>query len=103
MKAMLSQPMEGKTDEEIAKNRGFAEHWLDALGYEVVDTLFDFDAEYLSMELVENEPLYYLAKSIEAMSKCDAVYFCEGWENARGCRIEHEAAKAYGLDIIYEE
>ena len=70
MKAMLSQPMAGKTDEEIAKNRGFAEHWLDALGYEVVDTLFDFDAEYLSMELVKNEPLYYLEKSIEAMINC---------------------------------
>ena len=28
--------------------------------------------------------------------------FCKGWENARGCRIEHEAAKAYGLEIIYE-
>ena len=26
----------------------------------------------------------------------------EGWENARGCKIEHEAAKAYGLEIIYE-
>lgn len=24
-------------------------------------------------------------------------------KNARGCRIEHEAAVAYGLDIIYEE
>ena len=23
--------------------------------------------------------------------------------NARGCRIEHDAAVAYGLDIIYEE
>ena len=24
------------------------------------------------------------------------------WEEARGCRIEHETAEAYGLDIIYE-
>lgn len=23
--------------------------------------------------------------------------------NARGCRIEYEIAKAYGLEIIYEE
>lgn len=103
MRVMISQAMAGKTDEEIAKNRGFAEHWLDALGYEIVDTLFDFDAEYLSMELVENEPLYYLAKSIEAMSKCEMVYFCAGWENARGCRLEHAAAEAYGLKIVHEE
>ena len=24
-------------------------------------------------------------------------------ENARGCRIEHETARAYGLEIIYEK
>ena len=37
------------------------------------------------------------------MSKCDAVLFCQGWENARGCCIEHEAAKKYGVLILYEE
>lgn len=37
------------------------------------------------------------------MSKCNAAYFCTGWENARGCRIEHAAAKAYGLQILYED
>ena len=52
---------------------------------------------------VEQIPLCFLAKSLECMSACHAVYFCRGWENARGCRIEHEAAKAYGLTIIYEE
>lgn len=48
-------------------------------------------------------PLCFLAKSLENMSLCHAAYFCKGWENARGCTIEHEAAVAYGLDIIYEE
>lgn len=48
-------------------------------------------------------PLCFLAKSLENMSLCHTVYFCKGWENARGCKIEHEAAVAYGLDIIYEE
>ena len=32
-----------------------------------------------------------------------ALSYRKGWENARGCRIEHEAAKAYGLEIMYEE
>ena len=52
---------------------------------------------------VENRPLCFLAKSLENMSLCHAAYFCKGWEETRGCRIEHEAAKAYGLKIIYEE
>ena len=42
-------------------------------------------------------PLCYLAKSLENMSLCHVAYFCNGWENARGCRIEHYAAVAYGL------
>ena len=32
-----------------------------------------------------------------------AAYFCKGWENARGCRIEHAAAVAYGLEVLYED
>lgn len=27
----------------------------------------------------------------------------EEFLNARGCRIEHDAAVAYGLEIIYED
>ena len=47
-------------------------------------------------------PLCFLAKSLENMSLCHAAYFCTGWENARGCRIEHDAAVAYGLEVIEE-
>ena len=48
-------------------------------------------------------PLCYLAKSLENMSLCHAAYFCKGWEDARGCRIEHDAAVAYGLEVLYED
>ena len=48
-------------------------------------------------------PLCFLEKSLENMSLCHAVYFCKRLENARGCKIEYEAAKTYGLEIIYEE
>ena len=44
-----------------------------------------------------------IRKKLVSMSLCHAAYFCKGWENARGCRIEHETAEVYGLDIIYEE
>lgn len=37
------------------------------------------------------------------MPEPDAAYFCHGWEKTRGCRIEHEAACAYGLTVIYED
>jgi hypothetical protein len=47
--------------------------------------------------------MYYLAKSLEKMALCNAVIFAKGWENARGCQIQHEVALQYGLDILYEE
>lgn len=57
MKAMLSQPMAGKTEEEIVATR---------------------------------------EKAVVALK-------AKGWEQARGCRLEHDAAIAYGLNVIYEE
>lgn len=106
MRAMLSQPMAGKTDEEIVNTREKAIEYLRDRGYEVVNTLFT-DEWYSKDKMEEREvvqiPLCFLGKSLENMSLCHAVYFCKGWENARGRRIEHDAAVAYGLDIIYEE
>ena len=40
MKAMLSQPMAGKTEEEIIKTREKAIKTLKNKGYEIVNTLF---------------------------------------------------------------
>lgn len=106
MKAMLSQPMAGKSDEEIINTRNRAIAALTERGYEIVNTLFTdewYSQKSMKERGVENIPLCFLAKSLENMSLCHAAYFCKGWENARGCRIEHEAAKAYGMTIIYED
>jgi hypothetical protein len=101
MKVFICQPMAGKTDEEIYDERCKAVEFLDSHGYEVANSLFEFDAGWLDRIGVKNVPLYYLAQSLEVMSKCDAVYYCDGWENARGCQIEHAAATAYGLVSIF--
>ena len=106
MKAMLSQPMAGNTDEETIAPREKAISALKEKGYEIVNTLFT--DEWYSKEKMEERgvvqiPLCFLAKSLENMSLCHAAYFCKGWKKARGCRIEHDAAVEYGLTIIYEE
>ena len=104
-KAMLSQPMAGMTDEQIVETREKAIKALEAKGYEIVNTLFTdewYSDEKMTERGVVNIPLCFIAKSLESMSLCHAAYFCEGWEKTRGCRIEHEVAKAYGLEIIYE-
>jgi hypothetical protein len=106
MKAMLSQPMAGLTDEEIVATRERAIKALEEKGYEVINTLFTdewYHPEAMEARGVVNIPICFLSKSIENMSLCHAAYFCKGWEKARGCKIEHDVAKAYGLTIIYEE
>ena len=95
MKIMISQPMRGKTEEQIRSEREELVRQLEKQGHEVIDTVLDLSEG--------KTPVHYLAKSIELLAEVDAVVFMKGWENARGCRIEHEAAKAYGVEIIYEE
>lgn len=105
-KAMLSQPMAGKTDDEIIATREKAIKVLEEKGFKIMNTLFTdkwYSKDKMAERGVVQIPLLFLAKSLENMSFCHAAYFCKGWENARGCKIEHEAAKAYGLEIIYEE
>ena len=105
-KAIISQPMNGLTDEEIVAARNRAIERLEERGYEVVNTLFTdewYSKKSMEERGVKQIGLCYLAKSLENMSKCDVAFFCKGWENARGCKIEHTAAEAYGVTIIEEE
>ena len=98
--------MAGKTNEEIVATREKEISALEEKGYEIVNTLFTdewYSKDAMTERGVVQIPLCFLAKSLENMSRCHAAYFCKGWENARGCRIEHEAAVAYGLEILYEE
>ena len=44
--------------------------------------------------------VYYLGKSISAMKDIDAIYMCDNWFNARGCRIENRVAREYGIKIL---
>lgn len=105
MKAMISQPMNGVSENEIIATRNRAITALKAAGYEVVNTLFTdewYSDQAMKERGVVQKPLCFLAKSLENMSLCHAAYFCKGWERARGCRLEHDAAVAYGVQIIYE-
>ncbi len=99
-KAFISQPMKGKTEESIREERRKLQDDLMAQGYDVVDSIFsDFpnaNEEYRSV------PLAYLAKSLDLMAQCDGVAFASGWANARGCKIEHACAEAYGIPILVD-
>lgn len=97
-KLFISQPMNGKTDEEILATREEAIKKAEELlgeSVEVIDSFFQSAPH-------DAKPLWFLGKSIELLSTADVVYFAKGWERARGCKIEYECAKEYGLDSIEE-
>lgn len=105
-KAMISLPMAGRTIVDILSKRDETREALKRLGFdEVVDTVF-FDFVSCKTRLMENgithPDLYLLGRALIAMSECDAVYFCDGWESARGCQIEYVTAEAYGLKMMIE-
>lgn len=85
----------GKSNEEIREERKLRVGLLERMGYEVVDSII---AE--TPEDAFNEPVFYLSQSILLLSQCDCIYFMEGWENARGCKIEHDIAVAYNIPIL---
>ena len=97
MKAFISQPMNGKTDAEILKERSDAfalikNVWEDA---ELIDT-------FINEPLTEKHGgLRYLSKSIEMLDEADGIWMMKGWETARGCKLEHDCALAYGIPVYY--
>lgn len=92
---MISQPMMGRTNEELRKERESLVKELEKQNYKVLDTVFDDAPSDI------DEAIYYLAKSIEFVGKADIIVFMKGWEKARGCKIEHQVAVDYGKKVVY--
>lgn len=89
--AMISQPMRGKTDEEIKNEKELAEKILKEKGYEILNTLFEDDwssKDNLTARGIKQIPVYFLARSLRSMSRCDAVYFVRD-----GMRLEAASSK----------
>lgn len=90
-KIMISQPMRGKTNEQILEERKA-----------IIKAIEDADGEYVDsiLDLKENKkPLDYLIESLKKLNESDVIWFMPGWEKSRGCRIEFEIAKSYGKFI----
>lgn len=45
----------------------------------------------------------FMQLDLTALSFCDAIYLMNGWEQSKGAKIEHDAAKKLKLKIFYEE
>lgn len=95
-KVFISQPMRGKSDEEIlAERQAIIDTAKSVYGenVEVIDSFFQGAP-------TEAKPLWFLAKSLELLSTADIAVFSCGWQEARGCRIEHACAVEYGVEML---
>lgn len=87
--------MLGRSDEEIRSERKAIEDKLKNAGHEVIDSMIADAApknDYIGA--------WYLGKSIQLLSCADAAYFIDGWETARGCKIEHSVCLSYNIPIM---
>ena len=98
-KLFISQPMKGKTDEEILSEREKAIKKVEVMIGEPVEIIDSF----FQSAPADARPLWFLGKSLELLSTADIVYFTEGWSKARGCRIEHLCASEYEIPHIVHE
>lgn len=97
MKVFISQPMRGKTDEEILEVRNQTIKTVNQMfkdeEVEIIDSFFEGAP-------VDAKPLWFLGKSLELLSTADLAVFVPGWEEMRGCKIEHTCAVEYGIKLI---
>lgn len=98
-KLFVSQPMKGKTDEQILAERERAIEAAKELVGEEVEIIDSF----FQAAPADAKPLWFLGKSLELLSSADVAYFAPGWNQFRGCKIEHECAVQYGIDRIESE
>lgn len=95
VRLFISQPMRGRSDEEIAAEREYAKLAAERIlkdDVEVIDSFFQDG---------DKKPLEYLGESLKLLAVADWVWFCDGWEQARGCKIENLCAREYGIPIIH--
>lgn len=114
----ISQPMSGRHVEEIQEERDrivmfIKEHYdfqfrnsrasaMIPKGYDMFNEATEYNINVVNPIERENVPdnagrLWYLGRAISDLEKCDLVIFARGWETSKGCCVEREAVRQYGI------
>lgn len=94
----ISQCMKDKSDAEIKAER---QQIIDAVVAEYGKDIEIIDS-YFEGAPANVKPLWFLGKSLELLSTADMAFFAKGWESARGCKLEHAACEAYGIEVVHD-
>lgn len=102
-KVFLCLPMSGRTEEDILKDM---DEMKEASIHYFQDKHPDCDIVYMTNYVSEaeeesNNPVFLLGRGIMTlMAQCDVCLFSKNWKDSRGCKIEHDIAEAYNIDIM---
>lgn len=100
----ISQPMSGRTNEEILDVRDKATQFIS-------DKYPDNDVLVLPSYKEQTDNTYdaasavdLLGNAISLMARANVIYFVPGWQKSRGCQIENEIARRWleetGVELI---
>lgn len=99
MRLFVSVPTMGRSDEAVDAVK-------QAALKRVRETL-DPSAELTDNYCHEDAPvdgdragIWYLGDSLKRLAESETAFFADGWETARGCRIERAVCEAYGVGIL---
>lgn len=95
MKVYISGKISGLPMEEVREKFAHAEELLLKTGFEVVNPLKNGLAP-------EDAWIRHLAKDLELLHSCDAIYMLDDWHESKGAQHEHDFALREGKCILDE-
>lgn len=97
MKVFLSHKMSNVSIEEVYKIRKDAEEYLKSKygdNIEIIDNYNHYDAP----DGVGS--LWHLGRSIQQLEEADYIYFCNGNDDTKGCKVEKLITELYNIKVL---
>lgn len=98
MKVFISQPMAGLDELEVYAVRNQICNKFDINDEEIIE---NYKKDVPTKDV--NTNVWCLGDSIRSMAFANLVIFAPGWEEARGCVIEHDICTLYEIPFIEME
>ena len=102
-KVFISQPMGGIYKDKFERDRAAAkQHIYNALGgvpIKFIESYIETNQD-INFRFKSREPIWYLAQALILLADADYIYFVNGWQTARGCKVERLVAEEYDIPII---
>lgn len=94
MKIYISGPISGGLDYEQRKR-----------AFQAIEDMLAKQGHEVSNPTKNGLPLYapyseHMREDLRELTRCDAIFLMEGWQQSAGCQLEYAVACACGLSIM---